>query len=164
MPWLFILFVVVPAVEIYLLIQLGQLIGGLQTLGIVLATGLLGSYLAKSQGLAVWNKLSTKLGSGQMPGTELVDGAIILISGTLLITPGVLTDVVGLLGLLPFTRGLFRSVLSAFFKNNVKVVGFGVPQYDQNRTETNQKPNPSATVELSGVAKQRPSNRPDDLK
>lgn len=168
MPWLFILFVVVPAVEIYLLIQVGQLIGGIQTLGIVLATGLVGSYLAKSQGLAVWNKLSEKLSSGIPPSTELIDGAIILVSGTLLITPGILTDIVGLIGLLPFTRSIFRTAVSTLLKKNVQTVRFGMNQrtYQQGSPfepgtpgaqNTDSAPNKS-NVELSGSAKPRPSN------
>ncbi len=126
MPWLLLLFVVLPAVEIYLLIQLGQLIGGLQTFGLILATGLLGSYMTKKQGLAVWTELNKKLGSGQMPGTELIDGGIILVSGTLLVTPGVLTDLLGFLGLFPVTRGFIRHFVQAFFKGKSGIsINFG---------------------------------------
>ncbi len=113
MPWLFILFVVVPAFELYLLIQIGQVIGALETFGIILGTGLIGSWMAKTQGLSVWRNLNQRLSTGQIPGKELLDGVIILVSGAFLLTPGVLTDIVGLLGLLPVTRAIVRkSVLS----------------------------------------------------
>lgn len=117
---LFLLFVVVPAVELYLLILIGQRIGALETFGVILITGIIGSYLAKSQGLATWNKLQRKLATGQLPGNELLDGAIILVSAAFLITPGVLTDVAGLLGLIPATRALFRKILQPWMAVMVK--------------------------------------------
>ncbi|TDI75908.1 MAG: FxsA family protein [Bacteroidetes bacterium] len=102
------LFIIVPAVELYLLIQIGAMIGALETFGIILITGLIGSYLAKTQGLATLIKFQKKLASGQLPGKELADGVIILVSGAFLLTPGVLTDAVGLLGLFPLTRPMIR--------------------------------------------------------
>ncbi|HAY36361.1 MAG: FxsA family protein [Rhodothermales bacterium] len=123
MPWLFILFVVLPALELYLLIELGQLIGATNTFLLILGTGILGSYMAKSQGLAAWRRLNEKLSKGGIPGKELVDGAIILVSGTLLITPGVLTDIIGFLGLFPLTRNAIRSVAAKLFKTVVPLAG-----------------------------------------
>jgi UPF0716 protein FxsA len=178
MPWLFILFVVVPAVELYLLIQLGQLIGAAQTFGIILATGFLGSYMAKTQGLAVWNKLNAKMAAGQMPGKELTDGAIILVSGTLLITPGILTDVVGLLGLIPLTRSLLRRAAQSILKRRTGLhmgfstfgasqpnMGFGQsgpfspPEAKQGSASESSRGTTDAgpVIELSGKAKARPS-------
>ena len=89
---LFLLFVVVPAVELMLLIEIGQIIGTLPTFGLIVATGLAGSALARTQGLSVWKKFQARLSEGRMPGDELIDGLIILVSGALLLTPGVLTD------------------------------------------------------------------------
>ncbi|MDA1027838.1 MAG: FxsA family protein [Bacteroidetes bacterium] len=186
MPWLFLLFVALPAIEIYLLIQLGQLIGGLQTFGLILATGLIGSYLAKKQGIAVWTELNNKLNSGRMPGNELIDGAIILVSGTLLVTPGVITDLIGILGLFPITRALIRKLVQAYFKGNpgfrMQFGAFGGNQTSSgsagvpfsaapsqpevsspNSAPANAAPKSqtkstgSPPVELSGKAKQRPS-------
>ncbi len=186
MPWLFLLFVVLPAVEIYLLIQLGELIGGLQTFGLILSTGLLGSYMAKKQGLAVWMELNKKLSTGQMPGNEIIDGAIILVSGTLLVTPGVITDLIGFLGLFPITRSLFRKLAQSVLKGNTGIRmsfgGFGGNQgfrgtaggpfgSDSVRPDaqdpvlnSNGAPSKSASksstpppVELSGKAKSKPS-------
>lgn len=106
---LILLFLLTPAIELGLLIQVDQLIGFWPTIGLIIATGVAGSYLAKREGLSTWKRLNERLTEGGLPGTELVDGVIILVAGALLITPGVLTDVVGFMGLLPPTRALIRS-------------------------------------------------------
>jgi len=116
---LFLLFVVVPAVELALLIEIGGLIGTANTFAIIVATGLVGSYLARSQGLAVWRRFQERLASGDMPGNELVDGLIVLVSGALLLTPGVLTDAIGLLGLAPPSRHLLRNVIVHRLKDRI---------------------------------------------
>lgn len=106
MRWLFLLFVVVPLVELYLLLWIGSLIGFWPTVAIVLATGLLGSTLAKREGLKVWRAWRQSLETLTPPEQGVVDGVLVLVGGALLITPGVLTDAVGLLLLVPTTRGL----------------------------------------------------------
>lgn len=108
---LILLFLLTPAIELGLLIQVDKLIGFWPTIGLIIATGLAGSYLAKREGISTWNRLNERLGQGGLPGKELVDGVIILIAGALLITPGVLTDVVGFMGLLPPTRALIRKLV-----------------------------------------------------
>lgn len=105
---LLVLFLATPVVELALLIQLGDLIGFFPTIGIILATGVTGSYLAKREGLSAWRRLNRKFSSGGLPGQELLDGVIILMAGALLITPGVLTDVLGFAGLIPLTRKWIR--------------------------------------------------------
>jgi UPF0716 protein FxsA len=107
-----VLFVVVPLVEVYLLVQLGQAIGAWWTILVLIADGVLGSLLVKREGGRAWRALQDALASRRMPATELADGALILIGGTLLLTPGFLTDVVGLFCILPFTRPLARRVLA----------------------------------------------------
>ena len=171
MPILFLLFVVVPALELYLLIQLSSLIGGFETFGVVVATGLLGSYMAKTQGLSVWQAINKKLASGAMPGDELTDGAIILVSGTLLITPGVLTDIVGLLGLIPWTRSLFRLGVKRFFKGRSAVhMTFGAsgssfsgsnPFAQSGMYSGFQTNPPSASSQQSVDSDAEPASRPD---
>ncbi len=111
--WLLaVLFIVVPLVEVYLLVQLGQAIGAWWTILVLIADGVLGSLLVKREGGRAWRALQDALASRRMPATELADGALILIGGTLLLTPGFLTDVVGLFCILPFTRPLARRVLA----------------------------------------------------
>lgn len=105
------LFVVLPAVELALLVQVDRLIGFWPTIGLILATGVIGSYLAKREGMLVWRRFREQLARGGLPQNELLDGVIILVAGALLITPGVLTDVVGFLGLIPFTRAAIRRLI-----------------------------------------------------
>jgi len=108
---LILLFLLTPAVELGLLIQVDQLIGFWPTIALIITTGLAGSYLARREGLSTWRRLNERLNQGGLPGKELTDGVIILLAGALLVTPGVLTDVVGFLGLLPPTRALLRKVI-----------------------------------------------------
>lgn len=111
MPRLIVLFIVLPAVELSLLLQFHRWTSFWATVALILGTGLLGSYLVRREGTAAWRRLQQKLGSAALPGTELVDGVIILVAGALLITPGLLTDAFGLLGLFPSTRAFARRML-----------------------------------------------------
>lgn len=106
------LFVVVPLVEVFGLIQVGQVIGGWWTVLLLLATGVLGGYLVRREGAKAWRALTAALAAHRMPARELADGALVLVGGTLLLTPGFLTDAVGAFCLLPFTRPLARRVLT----------------------------------------------------
>lgn len=101
---LILLFTLVPFVELALLIWIGRRIGPLPTFALVVATGVLGASLARHQGLATWARFRRALEQGRLPGTELVEGLLILIAGAVLLTPGVLTDLVGFLLLTPPAR------------------------------------------------------------
>lgn len=101
---LILLFLLTPAIELGLLIQVDRFIGFWPTIGLIVGTGLAGSYLARREGLSAWQRLNRRLAEGGLPGKELIDGVIILVAGALLITPGVLTDFIGFIGLIPFTR------------------------------------------------------------
>lgn len=167
MPWLFILFVLVPALELYLLIQVGTVIGAWNTFLLILATGLLGSWLAKSQGLATWRAMNQRFGQGQIPGKELMDGAIILVCAALLLTPGILTDAIGLAGLIPVTRALFRNTLTALFTANPAFrISFGAGNvyntYRSSATENDASGDSghvsSSDPIVSGSAKDRPTH------
>ncbi len=117
---LLLLFLLTPAVELGLLIQVDRLIGFWPTIGLIVATGLAGSYLARREGLQTWRRLNERLTQGDLPGKELMDGVIILVSGALLVTPGVLTDAFGFLGLLPPTRAIIRRLLMRRFQSKVQ--------------------------------------------
>ena len=110
---LFLLFVLVPLADLTLLVWAGGQIGFWPTVSIVVLTAALGSWLARREGSAAWRRVQQRMASGGVPGPELLDGLIILISGVLLLTPGFLTDLTGLLGLLPPTRALLRRTLAA---------------------------------------------------
>jgi UPF0716 protein FxsA len=110
-PLLFLAFLVVPLVELYVLIQVGQAIGALPTVAILLADSLLGAALMRSQGRAAWRRFLAVSRSGRVPAREVVDGALVIFGGALLLTPGFVTDILGILLLLPPTRALVRRYL-----------------------------------------------------
>jgi UPF0716 protein FxsA len=126
-PWwlLALVFVVVPVLEIYLLIQLGQVVGPWWTILILIADGIFGSWLMKREGSRAWRGLQQALASHRMPATELADGALILIGGTLLVTPGFISDVVGLFCVLPFTRPVARRALTRVITRKLATAATG---------------------------------------
>ena len=109
--YLILLFTVVPIVELSLLIKVGQYIGVGYTLWIVVITGVVGAYLAKLQGLLTLRRIQDDINQGRMPADRLFDGVLILCGGILLLTPGFITDLIGFMGLIPFTRNLFKQWL-----------------------------------------------------
>jgi UPF0716 protein FxsA len=113
---LFLLFTVVPLVELYLLIQIGTRIGALPTVAIVIGTGLAGAYLARQQGFAVWMRIQREMAGGRFPAQNLLDGLLLLVAGVVLITPGILTDILGFLLIFPVTRAPIRDRLAARFR------------------------------------------------
>jgi UPF0716 protein FxsA len=109
---LFVAFVVVPLAEIYVLIQVGQVIGPWWTILLLVLDSILGSWLIKREGGRAWRSLRTALETGRMPARELADGALILVGGTLMLSPGFVTDAFGILLILPFTRPVARRLLT----------------------------------------------------
>ena len=108
---LILLFIAVPLVELYVIIQVGQAIGALPTIAILLADSLLGSMLMRSQGRAVWRRFNEALSAGRPPAREVLDGGLVILGGAFLLTPGFVTDVFGLILLLPPTRAVVRGSL-----------------------------------------------------
>lgn len=104
MKFLFILFVVMPVVEITLLIKVGQQIGALNTAGLVVLTAVIGSFMLRQQGLSTLFRAQERMNSGQIPLQEMLEGIFLAVGGTLLITPGFVTDLFGFLCLIPVTR------------------------------------------------------------
>jgi UPF0716 protein FxsA len=124
MPFLLIvLFIVVPIAELYVIIQVGEAIGLWPTLALLLADALLGSFLLKHQGRGAWRRFNEALAQRRFPGKEVVDGLLIVVGGTLLLTPGFLTDIVGLVLLVPPTRAIIRRLLRRFTIGRFMVVG-----------------------------------------
>ena len=115
MPWFVAAaLLLVPIIEIFVIIQVGQVIGGWPTVALLLVESALGAWLIKREGRRAWNALRTALQTGRMPGRELSDAALVLVGGTLLLTPGFVTDVFGFFFVLPFTRPLARKLLTGF--------------------------------------------------
>ncbi|MDE0300966.1 MAG: FxsA family protein [Candidatus Poribacteria bacterium] len=102
------LFIVTPLIEMAILIELGGRFGTWHTIGIVLLTGFIGASLAKAQGLQVYRNLTRSLYNGELPHNHLIEGLLLFVGGALLITPGVLTDILGIVLILPWTRRLVR--------------------------------------------------------
>jgi UPF0716 protein FxsA len=124
---LIVLFIVVPIAELYVIIQVGQLIGVWPTLALLLADALLGSWLVKHQGRGAWRRFNEALAARRFPGKEVADGVLIVIGGTLLLTPGFITDVFGFFLLIPPTRAISRRLLKRFTIGRFTVVGVGGP-------------------------------------
>ncbi len=116
---LVVLFIVVPIAELALLIQIGQQIGVWWTIALLVVDAVLGSLLARSQGRAVWRRFNEALRDGRAPAREVMDGALVLFGGALLLTPGFLSDILGVFLLLPPTRALVRAVLVRRFSSRM---------------------------------------------
>lgn len=121
--FLIFLFIVVPIAELYVIIQVGQAIGIWPTLALLLADALLGSFLLKHQGRGAWLRFNEALAQRRFPGKEVVDGLLIVVGGTLLLAPGFITDIFGLILLIPPTRAIVRSLLKRFTIGRFMVVG-----------------------------------------
>lgn len=117
---LLLLFTLLPLAELWLLIEVGRRIGTLSTIGLVAATGLLGVLLARSEGLTVLRRLFDNLERGVLPGDELLDGIFILIGGAFLLTPGLITDTLGFVLLIPFTRRRIKSAASRYIRKRLE--------------------------------------------
>jgi len=113
----------VPLVEIYLMVKVGQTIGALPTVALLLALSVLGGYLLRREGRRAWRAFMTATQAGQVPAAEVADGALVLLGGALLLTPGFATDAVGLLCILPGSRGMLRRLLTALAIRRFGLVG-----------------------------------------
>ena len=152
---LLVVFIVVPLAELYLLIQVGQAIGAPLTIALLLADSLLGAVLMRSQGRAAWMRLNAALAEGRVPGREVIDGALVIFGGALLLTPGFLTDILGLALLVPPTRAVIRRVLLARFGERIvasaaggagpRMFAFGAPPRTRARTADEDVVDSSAT-------------------
>jgi len=111
LPIVLALFVGLPILEIYLLLKLGEATSAEVAVGVVIATGIIGGLLARSQGLRVLWRLRDDLNKGKLPADAIVDGAFVLVGGALLLTPGMITDTIGFLMVIPFTRGILKKKL-----------------------------------------------------
>lgn len=122
---LFLLFTIAPAIELAILIYAGSLIGTLNTLAIVILTALAGSILVRREGIEVMNRFRSNLQSGIFPSEEIMDGALVLVAGTLLLTPGFVTDILGLLLVVPTGREIIKPFIRNYIKRKFLVVHQG---------------------------------------
>jgi UPF0716 protein FxsA len=109
---LVLLFIAVPIAELAVIIQVGQAIGVWWTIGLLVADSLLGSWLMRHQGRTAWRRFNEAIQAGRVPAREVLDGALVIFGGALLLTPGFITDILGLILLVPPSRALVRAILA----------------------------------------------------
>jgi UPF0716 protein FxsA len=123
MALLVILFIVFPIAELYVIIQVGELIGVLPTLALLLLDAVAGSLLLRHQGRGAWRRFNVAIAQRRFPGKEVADGLLIVVGGTLLLAPGFISDVIGVLLLIPPTRALARRLLRRYTVGRFTVIG-----------------------------------------
>jgi UPF0716 protein FxsA len=145
------LFIVIPIVELYVIIQIGSLIGVWPTIALLLADAVLGSLLLRHQGRGAWRRFNQALAERRFPGREVADGLLIAIGGTLLLTPGFVTDILGAIFLIPPTRALVRRLLRGYMGKRFAVVGVAGPSA---------APPASRSYDFDATAEEIPSDGP----
>jgi UPF0716 protein FxsA len=121
--WVVLIFILVPIAELYVIIKVGGAIGVLPTLALLLADAVLGSMLLRHQGRAAWIRFNRALAEGRLPHKEVFDGVLVIIGGTLLLTPGFLTDILGLILLIPPTRAVVRAMSARWVRRRMAMGG-----------------------------------------
>lgn len=117
---LFLLFTALPILELYVLLEIGSLLGVYRTVGVILITAIVGASMWKTQGLIVLRKINDRLKNEDIPGNELLEGLLVLAGGLFLVTPGFLTDAAGFLCLLPASRTWFAKLLKQWLRKQVE--------------------------------------------
>ena len=117
MLWLFLLFIVAPLLELWVIIQVASVIGGWETIALLVIESAIGAYLLKHQGLATLDKISVAINEGRIPSNEMIDGLLLLVAGALMLAPGFIGDILGFLLIIPITRLPFRVLVRRRFVN-----------------------------------------------
>ena len=117
---LLLIFIAVPVVELILIVEIGQRIGSINTIGLIMGTGIVGAWLARQQGISTLARLRRDLNEGRLPGEAIIDGVLILLAAAVLIAPGVLTDLLGFICLVPACRRLLKYYLKKKFERAVR--------------------------------------------
>jgi UPF0716 protein FxsA len=144
--FLVLIFIVVPIAELYVIIQVGNVIGLVPTLVLLLLDAILGSMLLRHQGRAAWIRFNRALAEGRLPHKEVFDGVLVIMGGALLLTPGFLTDIVGVIFLLPPTRALIRAMSGRFVKRRI-ALGEAVWTFGGARRTARPRPAPGGPSE-----------------
>jgi UPF0716 protein FxsA len=133
---LFVLFIIIPIIEIFVLMQVGAILGVWPTIAMVIFTAWLGAKYVRQQGISTLNSVQTKIAEGQMPSDEIVTALMLLVAGVLLVTPGFVTDFLGLSLLIPAVRHTIAgSVMSHISSNNTSEQGFQFHSHSQNQNQ-----------------------------
>lgn len=121
---LFLLFAVIPVVELALLIQIGSIIGTFNTIAIVILTAITGAYMVKLEGIGVFSRMQRDMAQGIFPADELLNGVLILVAGALLLTPGFFTDILGFLMVFPGSREIIKKIVKRYLERHMDMRRF----------------------------------------
>ena len=146
------LFIAIPIAELYVIIQVGQAIGALPTIAILLADSIIGAMLWRSQGRTAWRRFNEALAAGRVPAREVLDGVLVVFGGAFLITPGFLTDIVGIVLLLPPTRALVRRLTVRVFARRFVVSAVGTAGAAGARATRRRPSRANGTHDVEGTA------------
>ncbi|KPJ98445.1 MAG: hypothetical protein AMK71_11355 [Nitrospira bacterium SG8_35_4] len=116
---LFLIFAVVPLIELGILIKIGTHIGTLNTISLVILTAAIGAYMVRQEGIGVVSRIQQTMQEGQFPAEELINGAMVLIAGALLLTPGVFTDLIGFLMVIPVSRNVIKNIIKKYIEKKI---------------------------------------------
>lgn len=144
---LVVLFLVVPLVELYVIFRVGDVIGFFPTVALLLTVSVLGAALVRREGTRTWRAFRLSLGSGRPPAKEVADGALVILGGALLLTPGFVTDIVGLLLIVPVTRAVARRALTGLVSRRLLGGVFVPPRQSRRRAAPGARRNPHPVVE-----------------
>ena len=148
---LLLLFIAVPIIELAAILQVGELIGFWPTLGLLILDSIIGSILMRSQGRLAWRRFNEAIASSRPPAREVVDGVLVIFGGALLLTPGFVTDIVGIALLLPPSRAVVRRVLVRRFASRLVVSAFGGAGGGRGSTPF-RRPAPGGAYDVEGTA------------
>ena len=153
------IFIVLPIAEIYVIIKVGEAIGVLPTIALLILDGFLGAALLRHQGRAAWRRFNEALAAGKVPAREVFDGAMVIVGGAFLLAPGFITDVIGLLLLIPPSRALFRGIATRLALGRaafaVRTVRWGSTARESYRTRSR---NPQRSYDYEGSAREVPDH------
>src|SRR3954451_591296 len=149
---LFIIFIVVPIAELYVIIKVGEAIGALPTIAILIADSIIGAALLRHQGRAAWRRFNDAVAEGRVPAREVLDGTLVIFGGAFLITPGFISDVIGILLLLPPTRAVIRGMFVRVLSRRMVVRGAGWAAGRAAGGRPPREPAPGADYDVEGTA------------
>ncbi|WP_337099605.1 FxsA family protein [Paenibacillus sp. YIM B09110] len=127
--WLLAAFIVIPIIELWGILQVGDLIGGWTTFLVLILMGLVGSYMARAEGRKVWAEAQRQMQAGQIPGQTMLDGLCVLIGGLLLLMPGFFSDIVGITLLFPLTRPFYRAYMLGWIEKRMRNGNFKIGRF-----------------------------------
>jgi UPF0716 protein FxsA len=156
LPVLLILFILVPIAELYVIIQVGEAIGVLPTVAILVADSIIGAVLLRTQSRVAWRRFTAAISEGRVPAREVLDGVLVIAGGLALLTPGFLTDIVGVLCLLPPTRALIRRL---FLGRLAARMAVGGASWGVGRVAGRFNADARQAYDVDGTASERPQGR-----